>query len=263
MLDIKIIKNYTNDGVALIKSVFSYDEICELRASSFLVLTKLNQITNSGYKHNPIEFSNNINYPSPALIFWPSLASEVLDKFRRDKRIANIVYQILGENIKQLNNQIYFRLPGDADEFNWHQDIMFRTPLENYPNIVEKNAYLQTAIVVDEMTEENGPIIFALGSHKLGNLKLLDWNNPIKFRKLDESSGFNDRFPGCKLKFFNAKPGDVLIWSALTVHGSSANRSLLSRMYYMNGFASSECSLPYPEYMYKGQVVAIDPLKIP
>ena len=59
---------------------------------------------------------------------WPALVDATLDAIRCDPRMVAIVEGLLGPEVKQLDDQIYFRLPGDPDSFAWHQDVMFRRP---------------------------------------------------------------------------------------------------------------------------------------
>lgn len=254
------VANYRRDGLAKIEGVFSVAEMDALRSASYLALTNLPAIREK-YAYQPLETVDNGVTRSPALLFWPAFANEYLDKLRSDFRLVEIVTSLIGPNVKQLNNQFYYRLPGDTDSFQWHQDIMFRSPRSDYPQMAEQDAYLQTAIIVDEMTEENGPIQFVLGSHKLGDLRLISEN-------YEGLRGYTPippqaAFAGMPVVKLTARPGDVVVWSSLSVHGSEANQSRVSRSYYMNGFAKSECSKPWPDYIKDGKVQPLDFTKIP
>jgi ectoine hydroxylase-related dioxygenase (phytanoyl-CoA dioxygenase family) len=224
-------ERYRRDGAALIEAVFTAQEVDGLRAAAFMALTELAQIRAAGYRHNALETVKYNGNEAPALLFWPSLANRKLDAFRTDRRLRAIVSELLGPDIKQLNNQLYYRLPGDGDSFAWHQDIMFRAPLDEYPGIVENDAYLQTAIVVDAMNPENGGVEFVLGSHRLGDLGLVDVGSRA-LRGFDRTRNAA-AFAELPTRIFEAEPGDVLIWSSLTVHGSEPNRSDQHRMYYV------------------------------
>lgn len=255
---------YHRDGVALVKGVFRQEEMNALRSAAYMVLTRLDKIRENGYRHDAIETTAvaGAAVPSPALVFWPCLASEVLDGFRTDPRLRGIVKELLGPDVKELNNQLYYRLPGDGDTFAWHQDIMFRTPRSDYPGIVERNAYLQTAIIVDRMRKENGGIEYVLGSHKLGDLGLIPEHAFGELRGFDRQRNA-ERFRHLPTRIVEADPGDVLIWSSLIVHGSQSNRSEQHRMYYMNGFARAECAKPWPYYLKDGELAPLDPSLIP
>jgi ectoine hydroxylase-related dioxygenase (phytanoyl-CoA dioxygenase family) len=256
------LETYRRDGVALIPGVFTAREADALRSAAYMALTQLGEIKAKGYRHLALETVKHADVESPALLFWPCLANRSLDAFRTDLRLRKIVSELLGPDVKQLNNQLYFRLPGDGDSFAWHQDIMFRTPRRDYPEIVERDAYLQTAIIVDPMRKTNGGVEFVLGSHKLGDLGLVENGKFRELRGFDRTKNAS-RFADLPTHIFEADAGDVMIWSSLTVHGSEANRSDQHRMYYMNGFAAAECSKPWPDYLQYGELAALDPSSIP
>lgn len=254
---------YRSKGVAKIAAVFSQDEVNQIRKAALHVLTQVPEINNAGYRHKPLEVvRDEQGNPSPALIFWPCLANAAMNAARVDARLLQVVTSLLGPDVKQLNNQFYYRLPGDSDSFAWHQDIMFRHPLDNYPRIVEEDGYLQTAIVIDEMHANNAPIIFIEGSNHFGDLGLHAPGDYSGLRGFDP-----ERLPASIKQLqqveMYAQPGDLLLWSSLTVHGSRANKSTTPRMYYMNGFARASNSHVWPNYAKNGQVSLLDPALLP
>jgi ectoine hydroxylase-related dioxygenase (phytanoyl-CoA dioxygenase family) len=183
------------------------------------------------------------------LIFFPALAHSYLNEIRISKPMTELVREFIGDDVRQINNQIYFRERGDLDQFAWHQDIMFRESHIFGSDVVED--YFQTIIAVDDITEENGAIEFIEGSHK--TMRLYAPKNLRKFERGD-----------LKGKKYTAKKGDVLIWSVMIVHGSETNNSDSSRMTYMNGFCRTKAAKTYPHYMINGQVVPyINPAMIP
>ena len=258
----ELVRAYQRDGVGVVKGAFSQEDVNRIRSAAFMAMTRLSDISANGYRHPALETVDRGVGPSPALLFWPTLASPVLNEYRAHPCLQQIVRSILGQDVKQLNNQIYFRLPGDGDTFAWHQDIMFREPRADYPGIVENNAYLQTAIIVDRMSRENGAIEFVLGSHLLGDLGLPHHHEYTGLRGF-ERERTAARFKHLATRVVEADPGDVLVWSALTVHGSQSNSSPHHRMYYMNGFANAEHARPWPYYLRAGQMPPLDPTRIP
>lgn len=219
------------DGVAKIPGFFPKSDINKLRQLAWLSYRNTDA--------NQIQYRNGF----PALLFFPSR----LKYF--NLAIKSVVEEILGPNVLQLNDQYYFRMPGDGDQFAWHQDICFRTPKEKFNQI--ETGYLQTAIIVDPMDDKNGGIEFVLGSHKWGELDLVPRDNTEHgLRKYD------DRFKGTVI---HCEPGDLLIWSVMIIHGSKPNESDRYRSYYMNGFAKTECvvdkSLDFPVYLKDGKLV--------
>ena len=236
-------KQYEELGVIVIPSVFSSVECDQIKKKAYSITDE--EIKNAGYPHSPSEQA----YNKKSLIFFPSLANEFLNLIRTDKRMVELAKEFIGEDIRQINNQIYFREAGDEDQFAWHQDLMFREP-HIFNDDVEDD-YFQTIIAVDDITEENGAIEFIEGSHKTMRI-----TKPSNLRVFDRGE-----LRGTK---YTAKKGDVLIWSVMIVHGSEKNNSKSDRMTYMNGFCRTKAAKTYPHYLINGNVVPnIDPRMIP
>ena len=227
-------KLYDEKGVIVIPNVFTPEECDLMKKNAYLV--KDSDIQNNGYRHTPSEQKNG----KRLLVFFPTIANDYLNKIRTDKRLVDLVTNFIGDNVKQINNQIYFRESGDNDQFAWHQDIMFRES-RNFKNDVEGD-YFQTIIAIDDITEDNGAIEFIEGSHKTMRI-----SPPSNLRKFERN--------GLSGKKYTAKKGDVLIWSVMTVHGSEENKSNNDRMTYMNGFCRSKSTKTYPDYLVEGEVI--------
>lgn len=226
------LKHYSEHGWAIFPQVFYESETQIMRREalrakeSFPDKVQWRKSKESGKIH-------------PALLFWPRDVNDALKHYASDHRLLRIVSSILGFDLVQINNQIYFREPGDGDEFAWHQDITFRVPAENFVNI--ESSYLQTIIAIDPLSEENGTIEFISGSQHWGDMNLVPRGTEEGLRSFKRNGWY-----GTKLIM---KPGDVAIWSLMAVHGSEKNTSSLSRMTYMNGFAKSEAVLNKTSYV--------------
>lgn len=205
------VKDHVNmckkNGFARIPGVFSKEEVNRLRAEAILAM-----------RGNP---NVEIRHGYPTLLFWPN--SPFIQALSKDKRLMEIVSLYYGhENYELETQQYYFHLPGDPDEFAWHSDERFR------PGV--GNLYLQTAILVDDWTEENSAVEFIPGSHKQSFTNAGDLRTFIR----------GDR-RGIRLL---GQAGDVLTWSNTVVHGSERNQADYPRQYFMNGFRSktlAEC----------------------
>ena len=234
---------YKERGVIVIPNVFSATECNHIKKAAYSITD--DQIKAAGYPHVPSEQV----YNKKSLIFFPALANEFLNLIRISDTMTELVREFIGDDVRQINNQIYFREKGDLDEFAWHQDIMFREG-HLFNGDVEED-YFQTIIAVDDITEENGAIEFIEGSHKAMRIP-----TPQNLRKFERGD-----FKGKK---YTAKKGSVFIWSVMIVHGSERNNSNSDRMTYMNGFCRTKACTGYPHYLIGGKVVPnIDPTMIP
>jgi len=229
-----ILKDYIEKGVAIIPNVFSEDECVELKAQAYSVTDQ--EILAAGYPHVPSEQA----YNKKSLIFFPALANEYLNFIRIDDRMQSIVKEFIGNDVRQINNQIYFRESGDRDQFAWHRDTIFRES-QNFTAEVETD-YLQTVIAVDDITEDNGAVEFIESSHEWK-----DFPKPKNLRYFDRRD--------LRGKKYTAKKGSVMIWSVMIVHGSESNFSNADRMTYMNGFCKAKATKSYPSYMIGGQII--------
>ena len=234
---------YKEKGVVVIPNVFTEEECRLIKESAYSV--KDEDIRSAGYKHDPSQTA----YNKRSLIFFPALANEYLNKIRTDERLVSLVKEFIGDNVRQINNQVYFRESGDKDQFAWHQDIMFRE--SSIFNEDVEDDYFQTIIAVDDITEENGAIEFIEGSHRAPIMSA-----PQNLRIFDRNG-----LEGVK---YIAPKGSVLIWSVMIMHGSEPNQSNSDRMTYMNGFCRSKAATSYPHYLVDGVIVkTIAPNQIP
>lgn len=234
---------YQQNGVVVIPNVFTEKECDKIKSAAYDV--KDEHIKAAGYPHQPSETA----YNKRSLIFFPALADAYLNQIRTDIRLAVLARQFIGNDIKQINNQVYFREAGDKDQFAWHRDIMFREPHLFNQDVAED--YFQTIIAVDDITEHNGAIEFIEGSHKWDTFE-----PPSNLRVFKRNGLYGKKYTVSK--------GSVLIWSVMIVHGSEANHSNSNRMTYMNGFCRSKAVNAYPDYMVNGRVIPyIDTARIP
>jgi len=236
-------KEYEEKGVIVIPGVFSSDECDEIKAQTYSVEDI--DIKLAGYRHAPSEQA----YNKKSLIFFPALANEYLNQIRTDKRMVELVREWIGDDVRQINNQVYFREVGDRDQFAWHRDTIFREP-QNFNNDVVDD-YFQTIIAVDDITEDNGAVEFIEGSHNWH-----DFPRPRNLRVFERN--------GLQGKKYTATKGSVLIWTVTVVHGSEPNHSNSDRMTYMNGFCRTKATRAYPDYLINGKVVErMNPQSIP
>jgi len=246
------------DGVVRIPKLFSSDEMCGLRRAVFETLIHTDE-RRQYHEGGHIQWRTLCDKKWPAIIFWPALVNEELRNFRRNTKFVSVIRSFLEGNIRQMNNQLYLRLPGDGDEFNIHQDYMFRREIRNHDLILK--SYIQTAVAIDPVDESNGGIEFFLGSHRAGLLELVngDRSNLRRYEKSNRDL-LEKNYKGL---VFHLDPGDMLVWNLLIAHGSRANASDRTRMTYMNGFCDSAASDSWPSYVENGQLVELDAAMIP
>ena len=108
--------------------------------------------------------------------------------------------------------------------------------------------FVQCLTAIDRSGPDNGGFRYVPGSWRMGAMAL-------------------DKDPATAENFFDPskaqqpvlEPGDMIMFNALTIHGSTANRSKLQRRVFINGYArKSACSHGKP-VLANGQIVARHP----
>ena len=226
-------------GFAVVRGVFSPEEVRALAAAFDQVHQEALAHPRS-YRHGNFLVRQGID---PALgrivrlVQWPSYTNPVLDRFRLDARMHDLLAPLIGSDVKQIINQMHWKPPGAAAaEFAYHQDIRFRRPRNAYRE--PATAYVQTGIAIDRHTIESGAMMIYPESHLVGELGL-GQGGPI----LDQAMAAGDlQRVGLRperVEPLELEPGDVALWNLFTVHGSGPNRSAADRRFYINGYVSA------------------------
>jgi ectoine hydroxylase-related dioxygenase (phytanoyl-CoA dioxygenase family) len=233
------LEHYRSEGFAVVKGVFAPDEVAQL-ADAFDRIYAEGMDHPKSFRHGNVFYrvAEDANLGHVVRYMqWPSYIDPVLDRFRRDPRMLEIVRPLLGSDIKQIINQMHWKPPGAAAvEFGFHQDIRFRRPRNAYRDAA--TSYVQTGIAVDPHRRENGAMVFYPGSHRLGELALPDGR--VMDTPLREDDLTRIGLDPARAVFVELDPGDVAFWNLYMVHGSGPNRATIDRRLYINGYVKAE-----------------------
>jgi ectoine hydroxylase-related dioxygenase (phytanoyl-CoA dioxygenase family) len=230
---------YREQGYAVVRGVFSESEIADLRAA-FDRIRGQGERFGATFRHGNVLFAfgqDRTLGPVLRMAQWPAYFDAVLDRFRIDERMFELLRPLLGDDLKQIINQLHWKKPGAANaEFGYHQDIRFRRPREAFRE--PARSYVQTGIAVDPHRRENGAMTVLAGSHRAGEIAFAANGRVMETAKSDDAlrrAGL-DPASGVDLEL---DPGDVALWGLFTVHGSGPNRSEIDRRFYLNGYVSA------------------------
>jgi len=97
---------------------------------------------------------------TPALrrVQAPTEVSQAYFAAMAESRMTEMVADLIGPDVKLHHTKINSKLPGAATEVKWHQDFLF-TPHSN-------SDVITALLMVDDVTQDNGPLEVAPGSHK-------------------------------------------------------------------------------------------------
>lgn len=230
------LEHYREHGYAVVKAVFRPDEVRELALA-------FDRVYAQGL-HHPASFRHqNVLFrlaDDPALgrivrmVQWPAYFDAVLARYRIDRRILGILAPLIGEDLKQIINQLHWKPPGARGvEFGYHQDIRFRRPREAYR--APAASYVQTGIAIDPHTRDNGAMTILPGSHRLGELAFEAAGRVMDRALSDDDLRALGVDPASKVDLV-LEPGDVALWHLNLIHGSGPNTSTRDRRFYLNGY---------------------------
>lgn len=252
-------------GYAVIKQLFTPAEIAAAHAATDRLKKRAGDVGASSRHGNAVFWVNpdanlGINVQG---MQWPSYFEPALDAMRIDDRMGQILRPVLGENIRQIINQIHWKTPGSTFAVNFHRDRENRRPVDAFRFL--ERTYIQTGIAIDPMTSENSPLLVIPHSHRKTD-SLRPANRTTNFAagnaKRDDLHAFG--YGEADLVPLLADAGDLVLWHVDTIHGSDGNRSAtLDRCLYINGYVDARhCMRGHWAFMH-GKGVPILPIDVP
>ena len=239
--DERLLTHYWREGYAIARGLFSPSEIAEIAVAA-------DQIYAEGVAHGRSFRHGNLFYnvapagdgqPLVRMVQWPSYHQEVLGRVRLDTRIARLLEPLLGPDLKQIINQVHWKVPGSLGEFAGHQDSRSRRPAWAYRNLA--TSYVQTGLAIDPHGPASGGMRFIPRSHVRGDLGM-DCSRKALGAALTDKSLEEIGLSAADVVDLVLEPGDLALWSPYLVHGSGANRSDHQRRFYINGYVrAADC----------------------
>lgn len=184
--------------------------------------------------------------------------SPVIDALRLHPGIGEILRCVLGPDITTVLTSIFWKLPGEAETgIGYHQDAAFRQPASAYRNLA--SSYLQIAVALDPQDEKNGGLRFVPGSHRQGRIFPRPQRSVLTGVAAEPELSEMGVAPD-SVHTVSLEPGDVVMWTAYTVHGSQPNRSKdrERRSFTIGSMRSADCDAGTPAYV-GGEPVAAPP----
>jgi ectoine hydroxylase-related dioxygenase (phytanoyl-CoA dioxygenase family) len=228
--------HYWREGYAVVRGFFSTSEIDEIAAAT-------DQLEAEGERHGRCFRHGNLFYnvaresdgsePLVRMVQWPSYHQPVLNAVRLDTRFAELLEPLIGADLKQIINQIHWKVPGSLGDFAWHQDSHFRRPSSAYRNLA--TAYVQTGIAIDPHTAESGCMRIIPRSQLGGELDM-DYSKKALGAEMTDAALNAVGLSQDDAIDMVLEPGDLALWSPYLVHGSGKNRANHKRRLFINGY---------------------------
>jgi len=221
------VREYFDTGWIVRRALFSADEVARMRAC----FDELERIA-GGLKETALHrgayfvLGNRSDRQVIQRVVWAGGCQHYLLEVGGDPRLTGPSAQLLDDAaMDHLLCQAHFKRPHDGVVFDWHQDIQHRDKGNGtWTDVNGRGSFVQTLIVLDEMTPESGPLKFMPGSSKWGRVDF----------EADDRPDLHERDAVTIL----AQPGDTLFFGPYTAHASFENKSDQYRRVLINGYAS-------------------------
>jgi len=160
-------------------------------------------------------------------------------------RMTDCVADLIGPNVKFHHSKINAKLPGGKTEVKWHQDFPF-TPHSN-------DDLVTALLMVDDVTQENGPLEVVAGSHT-GELHGL-WHDGVFTGAVTEEVAQE-----CRQKAVTCvgPAGSVCLMHTRLLHGSAPNLGKRPRNIFICVYSAEDavpCSSNPMPTKFEGMVV--------
>jgi ectoine hydroxylase-related dioxygenase (phytanoyl-CoA dioxygenase family) len=236
------LEQYREQGYAVVKGVFSAFEVAEL-AQAFDRVRQAALAHRASWRHQNVLFRTARDAKLGRivrLVQWPSYFDAVLQRYRTDSRIGDILAPLVGRDVKQIINQMHWKPQGAAmAEFGYHQDIRFRRPRSAYRDPAAN--YVQTGIAIDAHTASSGAMTVLPGSHLLGELAQ-EIKGSVMETAVSDAELVKLGLDPADVVPLEMAPGDVALWHLHLLHGSGPNTGAPDRRFYINGYVrASAC----------------------
>ncbi len=235
LTDIEV-RAYFENGWIVRPSLFSPDEIDAMRDCFNRLESMAGGLSETGL-HQGAHFVLGAKDGEQVIkrVVWAGGAESYLLDIGADPRLTVPASQLLDSQVlEQLLCQAHFKRPHDGVVFGWHQDIQHRDKgNDTWRDVNGSGSFVQTLIVLDDMSPDSGPLKFIPGSSKWGRVDFgsHDYDDP------DSSTRLPPLFNPDDAVTITASAGDTLFFGPYTAHASFENVSDSYRRVLINGYA--------------------------
>ena len=215
MISDRDVQFYRDNGYLVVENVFSADEVAALRADTEAMVAKAAEVTANNDIYD-LEDSHSPDQPRIRRIKLPHRISPVMNDLLRSDHILAPVRDLVGPDVRLHTTKLNLKSAGYGAAIEWHQDFAF------YPHT--NDDVLAVGVLIDDMVEENGPLMVFPGTHKG---EIFDHHaNGVFAGAMDLAANGLDMGRAVQL---TGPAGSISIHHGHIVHGSALNTSARDR----------------------------------
>ena len=217
---------YNENGYLVVPDALSPTEVAELRAIVDGIVADAAKVTAHTEVYD-LEDGHSPQNPKVRRIKTPHKHFEYFDRLVRNPRLTSMLAALLGPNIRLHGSKLNMKSAGYGAPVEWHQDWAF------YPH--SNDDVLATGILLDDCSEENGPMLVIPGSHRG---RMYDHHSDGVF--CGAITGELNQIDFSKAVPLVGKAGSMSIHHARSLHGSAQNRSAQQRRLLLFEYAAAD-----------------------
>lgn len=220
------INDYQRDGYLLLRQVLDADQLSTLQTVTQNFITQSRDITEN---NDVYDLADNHCTAQPSLnrIKKPHIQHQAYHEVMHSDNILPCLKQLLGNNIRLHNSKLNAKASQGGAAVQWHQDWAY------YPHT--NDDLLAIAIMLSDISEEDGPLQVIPGSHRRDALP--HDNDGIFCGAIDVTHPDSELDRAVTL---TGKAGDMSIHHVRTLHGSAPNRSEQPRLLLLYEFGATD-----------------------
>ena len=217
---------YRETGYLVVENVYSDDEIQQMRGAVANLVSRAAGVTDHDDVYD-LEPSHTPERPRVRRIKEPYNVDHLFRSMAEHPRLIAVLRRLLGDDLRLHGGKINIKAAEYGSPVEWHQDWAF------YPHT--NDDVLAVGVMLDDMTEQNGPLLVMPGSHK----------GPTYDHHADGIFAGAIDPERCSVDFSGAaritgKAGACSFHHVRAIHGSEQNRSGKDRMLMLYQVAAAD-----------------------
>ena len=157
MIDERDVAFYNENGYLVVDAIYSDDEVAAMRAVVDDLVGKAAGISDHDSVYD-LEPSHTAECPRVRRIKEPYLVHPLFRQMAEHPKLIAVMKKLIGPNLRLHGGKINIKAAEYGSPVEWHQDWAF------YPHT--NDDVLAVGVMLDDMTEENGPLLIVPGSHR-------------------------------------------------------------------------------------------------
>jgi ectoine hydroxylase-related dioxygenase (phytanoyl-CoA dioxygenase family) len=207
---------YAENGYLLVENAVTPTELGKLREITADLIEKSRSVCESNEAYD-LDTGHSPETPRLTRIKLPHRQHPYFWDLLRTSRITEVLIDLLGPDTTLLTSKLNTKAPGGGAAVEWHQDWAF------YPHT--NDDLLAFGLMLEDVTEENGPLMVVPGSHR-GPI-LSHHANGVFCGAINPNDPLFERD---RIVTLTGKAGAMTVHHARLLHGSAPNRSAHARM---------------------------------